>query len=439
MRITLADIQTRPTAINKDLSGGYGTSSDFGNGWAAWLVKRFKRNSVKLPVLMLGYLAAILRARGHEVRVTHGPPIPGTDLYLIYTSLVEHSAEVAFAQRIREEGEAKIGFVGSLASAMPDRFLPLGDFVVAGEAEGALLDLGESIEFHGLVHGKRVEQLDSLPFPDWRPFPYHEFSYAHYLPERPFFPMTSSRGCPYSCVYYCPYPIFQGRQFRMRSVESVVEEIAYLVREYGARSVLFRDPIFTLEKRRVAEIAETLLRRRLNIRWACETHLARLDRELVDVMHAAGCRGINVGVESVSPEVLKSVRRKTDDVQHQEEIIRYCEDKGVKIGAFYIFGNPEDTEETIRSTIAYAKDLNTSYAQFTISTPYPGTQFYEDMKPRLTETALDRFDIYTPTFAHPNMTAETILCLKEEAYAAYYFRWKWLRRYLAGALRQWWQ
>ena len=109
----------------------------------------------------------------------------------------------------------------------------------------------------------------------------------------------------------------------------------------------------------------------------------------------------------------------------------------VKIGAFYIFGNLEDTEETIRSTIAYAKFLNTSYAQFTISTPYPGTKFYDEMKPKLTETKLDNFDIYTPTFTHPHLSHDTILRLKEEAYSGYYFRWKWLRRYMAESLRQW--
>ncbi len=437
MRITLADIQTRPTAINKDLSGGYGTSSDFGSSWFVGMMKRLKRNAVKLPVMTLGYLAGILRQRGHDVRFTQGELVPGTDLYLVYSSLVEHTSELAFAKRIRAANGARIGFVGSLATAMPDRFLPHGDFVVAGEAEGCFVDADDALSLHGLVPGKQIEDLDTLPFPDWRPFPYGEFSYSHYLRERPFFPVTTSRGCPYSCVYYCPYPIFQGRQFRMRAVDAVVAEIEQLIKDYGARSLLFRDPIFTLEKKRVAALCETLLQGNIKIQWACETHLGRLDHELIDLMRAAGCRGINVGVESVSPDVLKSSHRKSDDVLHQEDIVRYCENNGVKIGAFYIFGNLDDTEETIRATIEYAKVLNTSYAQFTISTPYPGTKFYDEMKPKLTETNLDRFDIYTPTFTHPHLSSETILRLKEEAYSGYYFRWKWLRRYATDSLRQW--
>jgi anaerobic magnesium-protoporphyrin IX monomethyl ester cyclase len=215
----------------------------------------------------------------------------------------------------------------------------------------------------------------------------------------------------------------------------VADEMAYLERTFGARSVLFRDPVFSLDKKRAAELAEAVSARRLGIEWACETHLARLDEELVDLMAAAGCRGINVGIESVDPNVLKSVKRYSDDFSHQEAIIRYCETKGIRIGAFYIFGNPEDTKETIRATIAYAQALETSYAQFTLNTPYVGTAYYEVMRPKLIETQWERYDIYTPTFEHAHLTKEELLELKEEAYRRYYFRPSWISRHLMHAAR----
>jgi radical SAM superfamily enzyme YgiQ (UPF0313 family) len=248
--------------------------------------------------------------------------------------------------------------------------------------------------------------------------------------------MGASRGCPYSCGYYCPYPNVQGKKFRTRSVERVADEMAYLEKRFGARSVLFRDPVFSLDKKRAAELAEAVSARRLSIEWACETHLARLDEELVDLMAAAGCRGINVGIESVDPSVLKSVKRYSDDVVHQEAIIRYCESKGIRIGAFFIFGNPEDTRETIRATIAYAKSLESSYAQFTLNTPYVGTPYYDVMRPKLTETRWEKYDIYTPTFEHPHLTKEELLDLKEEAYRRYYFRPSWVGRHLVRNARR---
>lgn len=435
MKVTLADIQTRPTAINKDLSGGFGTSSDYGSGWAAWLLKRLKKDAVRIPVLMLGYLASVLRRHGHEVRFTTKEPVAGTDVYLIYASLVEHNAELAFARRVRRGG-ARAGFVGSLASAMPERLVGDADFVISGgDAETPFLEEGgKKLDFQGIIQGRWLSNLDELPFPDWQAFPYREFRYAHYLKKSPTFTLSASRGCPYTCGYYCPYPAFQGKQFRMRSVENVVEEMAYLAREYGARSLLFRDPVFSLEKKRIRELCEAIRGKNLKIEWACETHLARLDPELIDMMQAAGCRGINVGVESVNPEILKSMHRTADNFRHQEEMIRYCEHKGVRIGAFFIFGNPEDTEETILSTIAYAQSLESSYAQFTINTPYPGTGYYEEMKPKLIETNLERFDIYTPTFKHEHLSKEALMRLKEKAYRDYYIRPSWLLRHLSRSV-----
>lgn len=435
MRITLVDVQTRKTAINKDLSGGFGTSSDFGNGLAGTLLKKMKKHGVRLPVLAFGYLAAILRQQGHDVRFSTGASVPGTDLYLIYASLVEHAAEIDCARRLKQEEGARIGFMGSLATARPELFRAVADLVITGEPEGLLAD-GGIITQSGVIRIEPLPDLDRLPFPDWDPFPYHQFSYAHYLPARPFFPILSSRGCPYSCGYYCPYPAFQGRQLRLRSVTNVVDEIEQLINKYQARSLLFRDPIFTLDKRRAGGIAEEIINRRLVIRWVCETHLSRLDPELIDIMFEAGLRGLNVGVESIDPEVLKGVKRKAYSLEHQETIIRYAEEKGIRVGAFYIFGNPGDTERSIQATIDYALGLNTSFAQFTISTPYPGTQFFEDLKDRLLTNRWEDFDIYTPTFAHPNFTPADLTELKQKAYSLYYFRWKWLRRYLRTTLRQ---
>jgi radical SAM superfamily enzyme YgiQ (UPF0313 family) len=183
-------------------------------------------------------------------------------------------------------------------------------------------------------------------------------------------------------------------------------------------------------------LTDAIQKRDLRIEWACETHLARLDKELVDLMAASGCRGINVGIESVDPTVMRPMKRKTDESGHQEEMISYCESKGIRIGAFFIFGNPKDTKETIRSTIAYAQSLDSSYAQFTLSTPYVGTPYYDEMQSKLTETQWERYDIYTPTFEHPNLTKDELIALKEEAYRRYYFRPSWIGRHILRSARR---
>ena len=437
MKICLVDIQSRKDlVVTKDLSGGYGTSSKFGESFFSQFLIRMKRRSVNVPTLSLGYLSAIFKNEGHEVEVlTNEKDLKtDTDLFLIYSSLIEHMSEMKFSRKIKKETSAKVGFIGTFASVMPDIFIPFSDFVIVEEPEEVVKKISKSGTIpKGLVKSSPTKDLNTLPFPDWTSFRYENFSYKHYLKESPTFPVLSSRGCPYSCAYYCPYPILEGKTVRLRHVENVVEELEYLKSTYKAKGFLFRDPIFTLYKQRTAELAELMIKRGINTPWVCETHLDQLDTTLIDLMYTAGLRGINVGVESANEEVLKSSKRKAKGIEHQERIIRYCEKKGIKIGAFYIFGALPDTETTIQETINYAKKLNTSFAQFTLCTPYPGTKFYDDIKDQITETDWEKFDIYTPTFTHPNFTHKRLQKLKEKAFFEYYFRptwiWKTLKRY----------
>jgi len=428
LKITLVDVRTRKTAINKDLAGGFGTASNYGKSLPSRALAWIKRSSVRLPVLSLGYIAAILKEKGHEVDYSAGQFSKNTDLFLIYGSLVEHQAELAYAKEIKNRQLGKVGFVGSLASAKPDLFTSVSDFVIHGEAENILgkMDLRKA---SGIIQAEPVKNLEEFPFPDWSVFPYKKFAHKHYISGTPFFPILSSKGCPFSCAFYCPYPSQQGSTVRYRSAKHVVDEMEMLIQKYGAKGFLFRDPIFTLQRSHAAGIAEEILRRKINTTWACETHLIRLDPELIDLFHRAGLRGLNVGIESVDIKVLQNVKRKTDLPTHQKEIIEYCEKKGIKVCGFYLFGNATDTEATIRASIQYAIQLPHSYAQFNIVTPYPGTPFYDQIKDEIFEKDWNQFDVYTPTFNHPHLRPTQLISLKEEAYRAYYFRPKWLWRH----------
>lgn len=425
MKVALVNVKTRKGAINKDLSGGFGTSSDFGGSLFSRLVGFVKKNSVHLPIVSSGYVAAQLKKRGYEVVYVEGMDCSeDIDVYLIYTSLIEHRAEIQFAKKVKDLGK-RVGFYGSFASVEPNIFLSLGDFVVVGEAENCLdhLDLNLAA---GIIQAGAVSNIELLPFPDWSSMPYEKFSYKHYLPKTPIFPILTSRGCPFSCGFYCPYPVSQGNRVRSRSAKNVVDEMEYLRDHFGAKGFLFRDPVFTINRARAVALAEEMIVRKVNLPWVCETHLASLDIELIKLFYTSGLRGINVGIESSSEEVKNKAHRKSDEIVHQEMIIKFCEDMGIKIGAFYIFGNLSDTEESIENTIDYAKRLNTSYAQFTLCTPYPGTQFYEQIKDKIFENNWDKFDIYTPTFTHPNLKSSELIKLKERAYSAYYLRMNWL-------------
>jgi len=111
-------------------------------------------------------------------------------------------------------------------------------------------------------------------------------------------------------------------------------------------------------------------------------------------------------------------------------MIDYSENLGIKIGAFYILGTEFDDKKTMQQTIDYSIKLNTSYAQFTLSTPYPGTKFFDDILESIYEKNWENFDIYTPTFANRNFTAEELTKFLEKAYFNYYFRMKWFLKFI---------
>ena len=169
--------------------------------------------------------------------------------------------------------------------------------MIGGEPENALLN-GHIAEFSGIVNGGQVEDLDCLPFPNWSHIQSWKDRYGFVRVNRGrFLPMLSSRGCPMSCRYYCTYPLVQGSNFRARSPENVVDEVTYLQQEFGMTTVLFRDPIFSLDMDRIEAICNLTLKKGLKFSWLCETHPRLLTTDLIELMAKAGCVAIKFGIE----------------------------------------------------------------------------------------------------------------------------------------------
>jgi len=431
----------RRGVVNKDISGGFGTVSDFGDSPVARTLTWLKRRGVRYPVLSFGYVAALFERAGWEVVTGESAAdAEGADVALVYSSLVAHQTELRVADEVRAKRRARVGFIGPFASVKPELFSAHADFVITGEPERAIERLaGSRAEFAGVVSSLPIDDLDDLPFPAWRYFDSRSFRYRPYFPAgRGFFPVLSSRGCALSCAYYCPYTAVTGRKWRKRSPANVVAELEHLSTAYGARRILFRDPLFTLDRARSAEIADRIRAAGLRLEWVCETHLDYLDEELLDRMHAAGLRSIKVGIESASPQVLEGVRRHQPRQERIRRLLSHCDRRGIGVVAFYILGLPSDTLSSIEATIDYAAGLNTLGAQFTIATPYPGTGFFESASAegRLLTEDWEQFDIYTPVLRHDRLSPDELERLKSRAYQQYYWRAAWAGKFLTHQFRR---
>ena len=438
MRVILADLKSTSGFVSKDtVVGGYGSRLDpFTRVTAvmAYLKKQFH----DLPSVHMAYIAAILTRAGHDVTWTRDDLVDG-DVALVLSSLVDHKNETAWADRMRARG-VRVGFIGITASKMPELFEDHCDFILNGEPEAGVMRIAQGIVPNGAVASEEIEDLDSLPFPRWD-------LVSDQLPRRGIrwssrpvgggFPLLASRGCPEFCTY-CPHRILAG--YRARSIGNIVDELERLCDQYRRPYVIFRDPLFTEQRDRCLELCDEIQSRGLVLSFEAETRLDRLDVDLLDKLYGAGFRAMSFGVESLSPATLKKSGRRPIPEGHQREIIEHSRKRGIVTAAFYVLGFLQDDWNSIAATIDYATDLGSTFAQFKILTPYPGTPMFKQLEPLLTEKDWEKYDGYTPTFKHPNLSERELRFLLGAAYKRFYMRPSYLANFLKiqnTAVREW--
>lgn len=428
MRLVLADIKGGEGFISKDtVAGGYGSRlRPFSK--VTRVATALKSRFHDLPSVHLAYAAALARRAGHEVVASRGEILDG-DVALVLSSLVDYRRETAWARQMRARG-VRVGFIGLTAQKLPQLFEADADFIVDGEPEAAILRLVHGESLSGVVPSPQIDDLDSLPFPDWAPLIAHRRRLRVPFAGRPAggtLPVMASRSCPEHCTY-CPHRIQSS--WRARSVTNILDELSDLQDSWGPLHVVFRDPLFTQERDRVLELCEGIRSRRIRHTFECETRLDRLDDALLTTMHAAGLRAMSFGVESLAPATLKKVGRRPIPEEHQRTVLARCRSLGIVTAAFYVLGFPSDTWESVQATIDHSIALGSTVAQFKILTPYPGTPLYKHMADTITETDWERFDGFTPTFNHWTMTKDELRYLLGNAYTRFYMRPSFLANYL---------
>jgi magnesium-protoporphyrin IX monomethyl ester (oxidative) cyclase len=304
-----------------------------------------------------------------------------------------------------------IVLMGQHPSARPEACLlePDVDFVVIGEPENTVFELINALEagkqdFNGIdglgfrkngkptLTGKRaiIMDMDSLPFPARHLLPmklYNEAVKENPLRgeiSKPWTIVTTSRGCPYNCVF-CTTSIVWGRTWRARSPKNVVDELEYLVKAYGIKQVDFYDENMTLDKKRVADICDLIVERGLHLEWFTPNGIRAdtLDEALLRKMKRAGCKKIRVAPESGVQRVVDKVICKNLDLKTVEQAVVLCKKVGIKVGCFFVLGLIGETKADIEETIRFAYKLRSLGADsliFSIAMPIYGTPLYEQAK-----------------------------------------------------------
>ena len=216
-----------------------------------------------------------------------------------------------------------------------------------------------------------IADLDDLPMPLHHLLPLQRYRMP--LIKGPFTFIVTSRGCPAGCTY-CIKHVSYGPTMRMRSPEKLVEEIK-LLGSLGVHNIHMYADLFTVNREQVMALCRGILDAGLKITWTCNSRVDFVDDEMLQLMAKSGCHLISWGLESSSKEILTHARKGVDAERARISLLS-ARKAGIKNWGYFIIGLPGETVETIKSTIAFSKELPLDIALFHLAAPYPGTPFF---------------------------------------------------------------
>lgn len=329
----------------------------------------------------------------------------------------------------------KFVFFGHYATQFPKEALLYSgaDFVILGEPDLIYADLSDALEGKSkleevsgiaylkneelIVQGseKRIRNPNELPIPTYDLLPANK--YYEPLLKNPFGMIQSARGCPYQCNFCVKS---YGSKLTKLSAPRIIEEIKIWQSLFGTKSIRFIDDTFTVNKRRVIELCQLMIKERIDLEWACLSRTDNIDRELVQWMHKAGCKRIYFGMESGSQRML-DLYKKSLDVNQAQEAFTICREEKVEAAAFFMSGHPAETHKDFEATVAFAQASDLHFASFNPLTPYPGTPMFDEMKEAIA------FSIYPYKNEWKDVDVyDTFAKRKKIFYRSFYMRPKYL-------------
>ena len=365
----------------------------------------------------LSYSAGVLEEYGCEVlladgiaegisekefieRITSFAPA----LIVLEVSTISIKVDLALAKKLRKivGKDVKIAFCGLHAYMYQSPFLEQHaflDFVLVGEYEYTLKDLTVHLEKEqrlenvpGLIFrdaggnvivNKRrplIANLDELPWPARQHLPMENYHDEPGNIPRPSVQIQASRGCPFGCIF-CAWPqiIYGNRQYRTRDPLDVVDEFEWLVKNWGFKSVYFDDDTFNIGEARVLKICDGLRERRIETPWAAMCRADTMTPKMLETMVASGLHAVKYGVETAHQEILKKSGKRLN-IENVKKTVQRTHELGVKTHLTFMFGLPGETRETAKQTIELALALNSESVQFSIATPFPGSNFFDSLE-----------------------------------------------------------
>ena len=362
--------------------------------------------------LAVAQIAAILEKDKHEVRVLDIRLFKSKRINEVFRNIKEFRPDaVAFSislfsaskifsisKLIKYKYSIPIILGGPYATIFSKKIMeeqPSIDVVVYGEGFFAFSDILKALkenkdlkDVKGIYYRKKKEiiktrerlfiaDLDKLPFAAMHLFNINKYiPYPKHYKKLPILPMITSRGCTWNNCTFCYHP--KSRQYIRQSPSRVVNEIKCAVKRYNIKEIRFWDDNFINGEKWIFEFCNLLEKENLNIIWSCHARAKGITKEILQKIAKAGCWQIFYGAESGNQNILNKIK-KGITLNEVKNAVKLAKEAGLEVRVSFMLGFPEETPEMTQNTIKFASELDADYIQFSLVTPYPGTEMYEKL------------------------------------------------------------
>jgi radical SAM superfamily enzyme YgiQ (UPF0313 family) len=418
------------------------------------------------PPIGLAYMAAVLEQNGFEVKIMDCPvceinheqlkaELTSFEPTLIgITSMTPMIPSALKSARVAEEAcpDAKVIMGGPHATFADKQILTeeaAVDIVVRGEGEETLLELAQHSpkleklhEIKGITFRKNdqiiqtpdrpfIQNLDELPRPAYKYIPIEKYR----IQGERLLPIMTSRGCPFQCSFCVASQMF-GAKFRARNPKNVLDEMEWLRDEYGAEGIAFQDDTLTFDRKRILEICDGIIERKIRLPWGCGTRADTVTKEILAKMRTAQCNEVCFGVESGCQRIRDALKKKVSTEQC-ENAIKWAKEAGIFVTVSVILGYPGEIKETLQQTLDFVRRVEPDDVWLCHATPYPGTELralVESMGWKMSED-WTLYNMMYPVFEDPLLPAEEISRMRRTFYDKFYSPRYVLRQFIKGNLK----
>ena len=352
----------------------------------------------------------------------------GIDVDLVGMTVITGTAPRAYslAAEFRSRG-IPVVLGGPHVTLVPDDAQPHADSVVVGYAEDEWPRLLRDF-VRGELKPRYVQapglDLARRPPPDRSVLPS-----SRYLTSNVF---EATRGCVHNCDF-CVVPSAWGRKPLHRPVGEVVDDI----RRQRARQAIFIDLNLIAHKDYAAELFTALVP--LRLQWyGLATTLLCDDLPLLDLAARSGCRGLLMGLESISATNLQASSKAFNSPENYHRVVERLHERRIALQGCFVFGMDDDTPEVFLETARFAVDAGIDLPRFAILTPFPGTALYRrlDGEQRILTRNWELYDGQHAVFQPARMTVEQLVRGTESAWKHAY-RWSSMASRLRRTAAPW--